>query len=1728
MHWSDGFSDDSNTGVTRDVVVGSGRVEIAAGETKGIVSSEAIVCQPGFYFDWLVVKADTTGNSSVTIAVLNATEASQQAGYVNEPIQGFELRTYLEQDLRPIDPLEYPSIRLQANLEVNGSYRPILFSWTVALVRHGEWRDDLVGIGKMIQRSSVLLANDTTLSMDLGRQLRYAVHEFDEYDKYPIIISNRFWHSNNLPFYVFYPNASGTGYGPGDMIGDESPRGFAVADLDEDGYVDLVVSNFQKDEIRNATSYILWGNESGRWKMDRTTNLTTNGGSDAVVGDFNGDGLLDIATLAWNDGFEKIYVFPNPGHRGFGPVASIKLPTLTALGLASGDINGDGFDDLIAAEDRNSHSEVFFGGPGGPDLVPDIKFRTGEARDVEIHELNGDGFLDVVFANDYSGKTHVYMGGPGGPDDVPDYTLKTDDRPSAVGVGDMNGNGYPDLLYTRQPTVNGKMWFYPGSMSGWSDATKRVINMDDGTRDVEVIDLDKDGYDDAIISGYSTKCRLHYGTSKGISATADDVLGAIGSETLAIGVPPRPLEHSTSTIITHGIERPADMKWDIAYVDAQVPDSTQLLLDVMDRNMRPIPGLTDLYARDADLSSVDDTRIHLRIRLLSHDRVSTPTVNALLVKWMKVDEWREEFYGESKTERLVGLDVEDGKMVLQDPQLAGDEILIPSLRSDASLYGTLSTFRSTGSGDFTSILPTDLERRAGHSAIAVGDVNEDGYQDAVLASFRKSETNYSSFSPLYMGSSVGLDHSASHEFPTTGATDVILDDLNGDGYMDVVFAQGQDGSSYYVNSTLFWGNANGWNSTPDVEFQTTGASAVITTNINEDGQLDLVFACYKAGTTDIDSMVFLQERTGFCGTVPSYYLATKGATDVASGDLDGDGATDLVFTNSFANGFVETDSYIYWGLTTGGFDLVPTGIETVGAAGIQIADVDGNSVPDLVFANNIDDYQDRAVNSYVYMNDGSRTFSSTPDHQVATVGATAVAVADLDGTGWADLVFACQFDGTTYDTPSLVFLGGASGWNTQPSYKLPTSGASDVVVADLLQDDVVGYLSQAIRPMDPMQMGAFEVLRYELSSTSTINGAIKVVDASTWEVLATSTLNKGSNEVVLRHSFSVKGHPSIRIQLTIRAADQVRDLEIDDLWLNWSKRVKLPPQVDDLSVMPTDVKRMDQCAIKMTISDEYDLPEDLKITVEARLNTSRVWSNVLFGTLEFTDGNWSTTFSPTSKAELGMYDIRVRAEDQDFLMSEYRVFPNFMNVLNNVPTPPEIFIEPVRPLTTEEITISFTKRGTDRENEGLSYRYSWHVDGDPRVNLTGDSVDPANTVKGQNWSVEVRSSDGHDLSAPAVAWVVIGNSAPVRTAAIPPASIEEDSGSQYWFNITDYFEDPDGDALTWVLDPVPVHVITVVGPSGSVMIEPEEDWNGIETIRFVVSDGEFFANGTNKVTVRPMDDGPVMVAVNGIGVTKDVVELTATQGLTLTINVTVIDKEGDALIYETNLSRFSLSDDPCNISFIPDNDDVGMIRFYMQVSEENDSTLWDRLEFVVRVENANDPMESPVIEHPMNGSRFLVSDRFWLNGSCFDLDLKHGQVLTFKWTSNVSGTLGKGRNLEAVLTRVGTHTITLEVDDGEFTEMTSIVVVVYEEEAPVPPPSVTTDEGAWVWIAVVVLIVVLALVGALMFMRRSGEPEVVLQEEELSEEDRKRGMLSEMAGIAGEAADDIEKDLEKE
>ncbi|NIP37386.1 MAG: hypothetical protein GWN18_20685, partial [Thermoplasmata archaeon] len=86
-------------------------------------------------------------------------------------------------------------------------------------------------------------------------------------------------------------------------------------------------------------------------------------------------------------------------------------------------------------------------------------------------------------------------------------------------------------------------------------------------------------------------------------------------------------------------------------------------------------------------------------------------------------------------------------------------------------------------------------------------------------------------------------------------------------------------------------------------------------------------------------------------------------------------------------------------------------------------DLDGDGDTDLVFANQQDNSQDPYVDSYVFLGDGSRSLPTEPSYRLPTSGAAGLAIADLDGKGWLDIVFACAVNS------SMVYMSSGTGYD---------------------------------------------------------------------------------------------------------------------------------------------------------------------------------------------------------------------------------------------------------------------------------------------------------------------------------------------------------------------------------------------------------------------------------------------------------------------------------------------------------------------------------------------------------------------------------------------------------------------------------------------------------------------------------------------------------------------------
>ncbi len=150
-----------------------------------------------------------------------------------------------------------------------------------------------------------------------------------------------------------------------------------AADLDGDGYLDLILGGHMcpgKSDAGKYESYITiyWGGPEG-YQEHRKTMLPASCANAVTVGDFNGDGNLDIYGSAYNSGRNRDIVstvYYGGENGGYSLLNTGLLFNHSGSGCLAGDFNGDGYADLAVAchkgnGDHCSESFVFWGGPDG-------------------------------------------------------------------------------------------------------------------------------------------------------------------------------------------------------------------------------------------------------------------------------------------------------------------------------------------------------------------------------------------------------------------------------------------------------------------------------------------------------------------------------------------------------------------------------------------------------------------------------------------------------------------------------------------------------------------------------------------------------------------------------------------------------------------------------------------------------------------------------------------------------------------------------------------------------------------------------------------------------------------------------------------------------------------------------------------------------------------------------------------------------------------------------------------------------------------------------------------------------------------------------------------------------------------------------------------------------------------------------------------------------------------
>ncbi len=273
------------------------------------------------------------------------------------------------------------------------------------------------------------------------------------------------WGSNSVGLTVFLARGDGSlkpgvNYGSGLDV-----EAVAVADFNGDGKLDIAVSFWDADTVQ-----IFTGNGDGTFNVGTTYSAGNACGGSLVVADFNHDGHPDIAVANGdgNQGSPSVGILLNDGTGNFLPV-TLYSTSNDVWQIAAGDINGDGYTDLLLPLTNSDYIAVFLGNSDGTfGAESDFGLFNGGAvynapEFITVADFNNDGKLDFATTltpccdpTDTQGIV-VALGNGDGTFQTPnlysttnqDYYFFDDPYPFGLQTADMNGDGILDLVYTN-------------------------------------------------------------------------------------------------------------------------------------------------------------------------------------------------------------------------------------------------------------------------------------------------------------------------------------------------------------------------------------------------------------------------------------------------------------------------------------------------------------------------------------------------------------------------------------------------------------------------------------------------------------------------------------------------------------------------------------------------------------------------------------------------------------------------------------------------------------------------------------------------------------------------------------------------------------------------------------------------------------------------------------------------------------------------------------------------------------------------------------------------------------------------------------------------------------------------------------------------------------------------------------------------------------------------------
>jgi len=902
-------------------------------------------------------------------------------------------------------------------------------------------------------------------------------------DGYADVIVSAPWYSNGEEgegrVFVYHGSADGLSVTPNWTA--ESNQAYAhlgnsaatAGDVNRDGYADVIVGAYYYDngEQDEGMAFVYHGSASGlsltaNWTAESNQEGGSLGNSVAGAGDVNGDGYADVIVGARgydngeaNEGRAFVYHGSASGLSEAANWTAESNQAYAYLGNSvstAGDVNGDGYADVIVGayyydngEQYEGMAFVYLGHSGGLSTAPDW---TKESNQADAYlgysvstagDVNGDGYADVIIgALHYSnneigeGRVFVYLGSGSGLSSTANWTKEGNQKDasfgySAAGAGDVNGDGYADVivgahLYDNGEENEGMAFVYYGSTSGFSPTADWTAGSNQagagfGWSVATAGDVNGDGYADVIVGAHSYdngeddegRAFVYLGSAEGLSATpnwtaeSDQAYASFGNSVATAG----------------------DVNGD---------------------------GYADIIVGAPSYGNLQEGRA-----FVYHGSSSGPSLTA---NWIRES-------GDAHSDF--------GNSVATAGDVNGDgysDVIVSAPWYDNSEKDEGMVFVYHGSADGLSPMwnwsaeGNQESALFGYSVATAGDVNGDGYADVIIGahSYDNGEEN-EGMAFVYYGSAAGLSFTADWTADSNqagagfGWSVATAGDVNGDGYADIIV-----GALFYNNGEWNEGRAfvyhgHPWGLSADANWTAEGnqvdaflGNSVSTAgDVNGDGYADVIVGASGYDNDENDEgrvFVYHGSASGISTTadwtaesnqVDSYF----GDSAATAGDVNSDGYSDVIVgAPDFDNGEEdEGRAFVYLGSAQGLSSAAKWNAEgnKIGASfGYSVAtagDVNSDGYSDVIvgapFYDNGELDEGRA---FVYHGSDAglsltENWTAEGNHAGAQFGWSVSTAGDVNGDGYADVIVSAPYFDNGQEDEGLAFVYYGSSGGLSPT-----------------------------------------------------------------------------------------------------------------------------------------------------------------------------------------------------------------------------------------------------------------------------------------------------------------------------------------------------------------------------------------------------------------------------------------------------------------------------------------------------------------------------------------------------------------------------------------------------------------------------------------------------------------------------------------------------------------------